>query len=309
MAAMKCDGTVEWLMTHAGPIIRYRTVVEHSDPARNELDRLRVDLLTSSPVRAELDRLDGRIGFNDIHGSKRDCFENVAGILGGYGCRAGMPDLDNRVAPYLGWLDRNGPSDGPQPFDLFHRSVVASGLAALGYAHEESVRKIFSTRLMALASFASDGMEDAYLPEGATRGLPAVWQTRPVISSKLDPGGNSRLPTIYDIVGLAHYQKYASVAEQRTIGAVVTLLLTAEYQAVPPGYGVSQASNGRYYALGWDVKLPLSSHDDMTESEQRLLIPRLVLKSRGDPTGTHKESTTWKASGTIRAGTLSPQRT
>ena len=143
---------LDWLMTRANPIVRYRTARELLGQRRG-LDHLRSELLAVPLVRLWLDRL--RAG--RIHNGKATDFENVIHKLVELGLHRGIAEFDSRIQHYLDWLSDSHQSSCHGMMAVLNRSIVTGGLACAGYAHVPAVRKWLLRRLDDLAAATARG--------------------------------------------------------------------------------------------------------------------------------------------------------
>jgi len=78
----------------------------------------------------------------------------------------------------------------------------------------------------------------------------------PLIKPELTPGGECRLPLIYDIVGWAAYLTECGTKEDLAkADTVIGYIFNKEYQKFPWGYGIMGDGSGRTRSLGWSVYL------------------------------------------------------
>ncbi len=239
----------EWLLEAGGPVLRQRVAREILNLPASESP-----LLAAPPVRAWLERLDPPAAGKTIHGSRPNHFENAIGKLADLGCRAGMAPLDRRVRPHLHWLETD---DDPDWYARHQRQIVANGLALAGYDTEAPVRKALESRLDLLATFARRKRYDIYVDHDDYPGYPQRFQGRPLVDPDLYPDGRLPLPSIWDMYGLARLRANSSdPALRRKTDAVARYILDPAYQGLAPGYGTLRMGRYRYWAIGWDVKLP-----------------------------------------------------
>ena len=250
-----------WLMEHGGPVIRYRTLrdllrspdevaVEHAEAVLLKSDRVREQLANLASGSRGLPL--GRYGtMAAIHGSAPSAFENTMGRLTDMGLRSGIRALDTAVAPYRDWLV--GKPD-PQPWGPLLRTIVAAFLARAGYGGV-GIDEALNERLRLIHSTARRHDFDIHRPPPETPKLPRGFARRSVLRADLHEGGAIHLPWVHDIIGLAVWCR-PGTQERRRLASVTRYILDERYQRLESGYGVLLASNRRYYAIGWDVKLP-----------------------------------------------------
>ncbi len=268
----------EWLLENGGPAVRYRTTRELlEDPTGIDTKRLETELLASKSVRLWLDQLvPGNFGLSDLHGSKSTAFENAIGKLAELGLRAGMSPVDKRTLPFRKWFKREARRP-ENTLSLFCRSLVASGLLRAGY-DEEPLRPFLDRRLDVLYETARDGRYDIYIDQNTFGDYPKARCGHPLINPEFYPGGNFRLPWIHDIYALSSFPKgLTNASVRKKISVVITYILHLDYQALHDGYGVFRADKRRYYAMGWDVKLPGYNGFDLDDFQAGYFVQRLEL--------------------------------
>jgi hypothetical protein len=134
-------------------------------------------------------------------------------------------------------------------------------------------------RLDTLSGFASLCNYDLYDDPGKFKGIPTAFKSRQVIRPELYGGGNYRYPLIYDMYGLAAMVGKDGPVVDEKIDEVIRYIMTPEYhQTVAEGYGIVVSPDGRYYSMGWDVKLPgFLGITSETDKQAPLLLHRLDL--------------------------------
>lgn len=273
---MNAKEILQWLMDHGGPVIRHRTATELQESGGQQRE-----LLSDPFVLSWLNNLDPKnVTLRTCHGSFDTCFENAMGMLLQLGVRAGMSALDERTGPIRDWFAGMMKTD-PYQWNIFAMALFASFLAFAGY-EEVAIQSFLHMRLDTLYSFISLGSYDLYDDPNKFKGIPTAFKSRPVIKPELYGGGNYKYPLIYDLYGLAGMLDKGNPAETDKIGAVIRYIMTAEYhQTVDNGYGIVVSPDGRYYSMGWDVKLPgFLGFAEETEKQGPLLLHRLELMSR-----------------------------
>jgi hypothetical protein len=260
----------EWILEAGGPVLRYRVAREILNVPASESE-----LLAAAPVRAALARVRAPAAGKTLHGSRADHFENAIGKLADLGCRAGMAPLDRRTRAHLHWLETE---DDPDWYARFQRQLVANGLALAGYDAEPAVRESLEARLELLASFARRKRYDIYVDPVDYPGYPRQFRGRPLVDPALCPDGRLPLPSIWDLYGLARLRANSSEAPlRRKTDAVARYILNDAYQALAPGYGTLRTGRYRYWAIGWDVKLPGFRSGRTDPSQGALALQRLEL--------------------------------
>lgn len=247
------NDTIAWLLTNAGPCIRYRTLTElcaDADPV--EVEQAKDALWQDSTVRLWLGRLHGSVANNALHGSRPTATENVLGKLSQLGCRAGMPELDRAVVPLLGWLAGTAAESAFK----FYRLLAATMLAVAGYSGEPNVSALLERRLRTIHEFVSTRRYDIYVERSGYGGIPAGFRDAPLVDPALYPDADLVMPYIYDLHALAQNPARLSNDDDRArIDAVLEFVLNPRYQALPEGFGIMRVFHNRYYAIGWSAHL------------------------------------------------------
>jgi hypothetical protein len=224
--AKKGSKLTEWLLSTAGPIVRYRTAVELVDncPPR-EKRRLLAELLKCAEVKRWL----ARLGKGPLHHSKDTAFENAAGKLLEYGLRAGIPAFDRKMRPYC----RRAAAK--------HSSGTAIALPFLvraGYAKHEHVAREFRGRLAALRRTARAKRYDFYMSKSQVREIPES-QLRLARGRFYRPefnpvGDECPLPTCYDLLALLYWPR-SDKRTWRAIEEVIRYVIDRRFQKTPGG--------------------------------------------------------------------------
>lgn len=263
-----CASASGWLMEHGSPVIRYRVAREFLSSSESTLVSLRGALLATSTVQMWL----ARLSFGRIHNGKNTDFENVIHKLVELGLHRGIPELDERVAPYLAWLDTGQSERGMMA--VLNRSIVLGGLSRAGYAECAPVRRHLLERLGQLAAATKGRDYDIYRSPTECLDLPKAMRHRyPVLKAGFAPDGELHLPYIHDLYALSCLPDSwmtATVTSQSE--AVLRYVLVPQYQSLHRHYGyvrVEQNGRPRFYVLGWDARLP--------ESGSRCMVQRLEL--------------------------------
>ena len=260
----------EWLLDAGGPVLRHRVARDllHVDASEGEL-------LAAPAVRTWLANIAPPSAGKTLHGSRPGHFENALGKLADLGCRQGMAPLDRRVRAHLHWLESD---DDPDRYAGFQRGLVANGLAIAGYHREPVVADLLSRRLDELAAFARRKRYDIYVDPAQYPGIPGHFAGRPLVDPALHPQGRLPLPSIWDLYGLERLRANSSDASlRRKTDAVARYILSDEYQRLAPGYGILRMGRYRYWAIGWDVKLPGWSSGRPNPAHGALALQRLEL--------------------------------
>ncbi|UCH03765.1 MAG: hypothetical protein JSW05_09220, partial [Candidatus Thorarchaeota archaeon] len=136
-----------WLLNNAGPVIRFRTMVEILEEQDvSKISQVLNDLLESVVVKTWLSKLRPPFDMKMIHSSSPDAFENVMGKLGSLGLRAGLQPFDGMTFPFRVWLSEGNEPEVGHPFREFLRTIVASFLAYTGYHDTKPVHDFLIKR-------------------------------------------------------------------------------------------------------------------------------------------------------------------
>ena len=249
---------VNWLFENGGPAIRYRTATELMPPSGNiNTGQLIEELLQSQLVKTWLERFTPVRGINSLHSSKSTAFENVVGKLTDLGCRHGMAELDRQTRPFRQWLQDNIERPPRNIQEGFVRRLIAAFLARAGYTDDPVVGTVLKNRLETISDFTRQGSYDIYVDPADYERMPRSFQKKPLVNPALTRDGNSCLPSIYDIIGLAAYlPQHGTEDDQIRFNTIINYILNDRYQKLHPGYGILRTEDRRYYAMGWSVWLP-----------------------------------------------------
>ncbi|MHA2222408.1 MAG: hypothetical protein ACXAAO_10180, partial [Candidatus Thorarchaeota archaeon] len=245
-----------WLLDNAGPIVRYRTIVDLVEEQDvGVVARALTDMSEAPEVIKWLGLLKPNLGFNEVHSSKQDAFENVMGKLVQLGWRAGLQPFDTKTLPFRSWLSDNIDRPHVEPHIVFEKTLIASLLARAGYEMVEVVEKQMLSRLETLHKFSSDpDFSRIFVEKPDTKWMSET--DHALVNPKLYPNQEFMLPWIHDVLA---FSKIGSLMDQpekrRRVESVMEMILTSEYQALPWSYGLAKYGN-KYYAIGWAVHLP-----------------------------------------------------
>lgn len=253
---MDSDDLIQWLLTNAGPSIRYRLI----DEIVNEQDvgvvnKALNEMLNSSEVIIWLDRLTPDFSLNGIHSSNPGAYENVMGKLAMLGLRAGLHQLDIKTIPFRTWLSDSLKDEIEFPHSVFQKTIIASFLAYAKYGRIKPVVDHFKSRLNALIKFAENpNFESIFVDKSKYKGVPK--SSHRIVNPDLYPDQQFILPWIHDIRGLAFCETIMeSTSLRKKCETVIEMILTKDYQSLPWSYGIARYGK-RYYAIGWAVLLP-----------------------------------------------------
>ena len=142
------DRIISWLLDNAGPVVRFRTIVDLLSTQDVQLVTDALDnLLTCQVVRVWLDRLRGGFNPDNVWSQRPAAFANVMGKLVQLGMRAGLQPFDTLTLPARAWLtDTIEKTDGPfRP--TREMMVVVSFLALAGYSETKYVSGVLKRQL------------------------------------------------------------------------------------------------------------------------------------------------------------------
>ncbi|MFX0041748.1 MAG: hypothetical protein ACFE8L_02445 [Candidatus Hodarchaeota archaeon] len=248
----------DWLIRNAGPVIKYRTVVDLCDEQNVGIVEVLLKNLFASPlVKYWLSRLKSTIDLKQLHSSNPDAYENVMGKLVQLGMRAGLQPFDNKTLPFRIWLsDYNNYS---APLSVFYQTIVASFLSYAGYGNITPVFSHLKKRLAALYSFARDpDFDSIYIDKTKVKGFPKGrhYDSHRLVNPELYPNKQFMLPWVHDIRGIASCREIMDDSLWREKAeSVIEMILTQDYQNIPFSYGIADYG-GKYYVIGWAVNLP-----------------------------------------------------
>jgi len=266
-----------YLLQHAGPVIRHRTATELlDDPADIDLDRLRKDLLQSRLVNQWLERLVP----GGVHSSHNTAFENPVNKLADLGLKAGMAPLDRRTAPFRRLLAERAPRREGMGF-LLDKIIMSAGLLRAGYPMEEPVISFLRQRLDDLYDTCRTGSYDIYIGQDEYAGIPKAFRKKRFLKPELTPDGEVRLPYVHDLYALAHFPDNArDAATARKIDTIIRYVLDPRYQTLGEGYGYLRErhdTHTHHYAIGWSAHLPVCAKRTPAGFERARVVQRIEL--------------------------------
>ncbi|MFX1265276.1 MAG: hypothetical protein ACFFH0_07835 [Promethearchaeota archaeon] len=246
-----------WLIDNAGPVIRFRTLVEILEEQNvSTISQALNDFLESKIVKTWLSKLSPQFDMKMIHSSSPDAFENVMGKLGSLGLRAGLQPFDGKTFPFRIWLSEGNEPEVGHPFREFLRTIVASFLAYTGYHDTKPVHDFLVKRLNLIHSFAeSPTLEKVYVDESEFS-IPEGLKKHRLVNPELYLGQKLSLPWVHDLRAFASSKEIQQNPELKNKAErIADLVLSPEYQQLQPGYGLMKHGS-RYYVIGWSVHLP-----------------------------------------------------
>lgn len=277
-----------WLVDNAGPIIKYRTLVE----ILREQDIGRVSdaldgLFLSPMVKKWLDMLKPRLGFHSVHHSMPTAFENSMGKLVQLGLHAGLQPFDSKTLPFRAWLSDRLKEETPEgvgPWEGFSELLLTSFLAYAGYDDTLPVKTMTKERLRISLAFA----ETVDFDEFYVKDTKKEW----LVNSRYYREVENGLPLVHDIRGFASSRWILDEKEYRRMcEKIVSVILSPEYQGLKPGYGYMKYGKTTY-SIGWSVHLPNYSSAPKDGEMSKLLLCLELLA----PFGTAREGEWFKNS-------------
>jgi hypothetical protein len=274
---MVSSEVVQWLLDNSGPSIRFQLVVDMLDVGK--VSSVLADLLASPLVGVWIERLNPGFQMKQLHSSNPGAFENTMGKLGELGMRAGLQPFDSKTLPFRAWLTDTVEEESEHPFRAFLRAIVASFLSFTGYSDTEPVYNVLAERLEATYSFARNpDFAEMYVGKKGNDGL---------VNPRLYPDQQFILPWIHDVRGFAGSDQILTDADLRNkVEAVVSMILSPEYQELPPDYGLMKYKD-RVYKIGWGVHLP-GFFSEPSESSMAKLLLTLTMMAPFETARNHK---------------------
>ncbi|MFW9793467.1 MAG: hypothetical protein ACFFEE_04120 [Candidatus Thorarchaeota archaeon] len=267
-----------WLLENAGPIVRYRTIVDLVEEQDvGVVARALGDMSTDSEALKWLNLLKPKLGFNDVHSSKQDAFENVMGKLVQIGWRAGLQPYDTKTLPFRVWLSENIDQPHIEPHSVFKKTLIASLLARAGYGTVEAVERQMINRLHAIYSFSSTpDFSMTFVEKPNIKNLSET--DHKFVNPDLYPSQQFMLPWVYDALAFSEIGSIMDqIGNREMVESVMEMILSPEYQALPWSYGLAKYGD-RYYVIGWAVHLPGydSRPEDRLFAEMLLMLEALA---------------------------------
>ncbi|MHA2229800.1 MAG: hypothetical protein ACXADL_13680 [Candidatus Thorarchaeota archaeon] len=249
---------IQWLFINAGPVLKFRTLVDLIREKNVGLVASALeDLLLVPEVKHWLTLLEPKFELNDIHSSRQHAYENVMGKLVQLGLRAGMQLFDSKTLPFRVWLSENTGQVPEKPHSVFLHTILASFLALAGYGTTSPVKNHLNRRLDSLFHFAKNpDFENIFVDKSDSKGLLKSQTGHRFINPDLHPDQQFRLPWIHDIRGIVNCSSIMdSKSKRKKAERVVEMVLSPEYQDLPQSYGLARYGK-KHYVVGWSVHLP-----------------------------------------------------
>ncbi|MFW9870111.1 MAG: hypothetical protein ACFFEL_10840 [Candidatus Thorarchaeota archaeon] len=267
-----------WLLDNAGPIIRFRTIVDLIEEQDVGVVGRALSHMSEDPeVLKWLNLLKPNLGLNEIHSSKQDSFENVMGKLVQLGWRAGLQPFDTKTLPFRVWLTENIDKPHIEPHAVFKKTLIASLLARAGYDMVETVEKQMLSRLRTLFKFsASPDFSQVFIEKPDTKMMHEM--EHELVNPELYPNQQFMLPWVHDALAFSKIGSIINQPEKREmVETIMEMILSPEYQALPWSYGLARYGE-KYYVIGWAVHLPGydSKPDGKPFAEMLLMLEALA---------------------------------
>ncbi|MHA1958557.1 MAG: hypothetical protein ACW968_16740 [Candidatus Thorarchaeota archaeon] len=270
---------MQWLFINAGPVLKFRTLVDLIREKNVGLVASALEELLIVPeVINWLSLLQPKFELNDVHSSRNKAYENIMGKLVQLGLRAGMQLFDIKTLPYRVWLSENTGQPPDKPHCVFIRTIVASFLAQAGYGATSSVKTHVNSRLDALYEFAENPeFESIFVDKSNHNELSKNKIGHRFINPDLYPDQQFRLPWIHDISGIVNCISIMdSISQRKKAERIVEMVLSSEYQDIPRSYGIARYGK-KDYVVGWGVHLPgFASIPEGRDFAEMLLIMEML---------------------------------
>lgn len=263
-----------WLLDNAGPIIRFRTIVDiFEEQDVGVVSRALKKMGERPEVVKWLGFIEHSLAFNDVHSGRLNSFENVMGKLVQFGMRAGLQPFDSKTLFYRVWLSENVDREPVAAHEVFKRTLIASVLARARYQTVEAVQKQVLSRLNTIHSFAKNpDFSQIFVDKSEYRGIPKGLLNHNLVDPQIYPNQQFTLPWIHDVYAFSHLNIVLESNQYREkVERIMEMVLTPEYQSLPWSYGIAKYGE-RYYVLGWAVQLP-----GYSESPEGRLFAEMLL--------------------------------
>ncbi len=275
---MDYQSVLDWLFYNGNAVIRYRIADEIcKNKISVNISVLEEELLSSTEVRSWLSYFNpNEVSLRNYHGSFNTCFENCMNKLVNLGLHAGIKELDDKTLPLRrNFSDMIQKDEGK--WDVFALIIFAASFLLAGY-RDEAIITFLKKRLIHVYDFTQSLDYDLYDNAEVYGGIPVAFKGRPIIKPDLYKNGWYKYPLIFDVYGFAAMIDSCDICDMDKIYNIIDYILNTEYQALPDGYGILSAPGGKYYSMGWDVKLPCFNRS-FTDFDKcgSLLLQRLEL--------------------------------
>ena len=257
--------SIEWLISNAAPVVRYRTLSELTGNSDKALVQDTLSEVLALPQTVKRLTLLKNLDYNATHGSPGWYLENVLPMLNDFGLYYGM-DAFNSATKNIEEITTIVSADGydkliAYPF-LLRSKFPISGLT--DFAIE---------RINTIHDFTQHMNFDIYDNVADYKSVPKNFQDRPVIKPEIASRDSIRLPMIYDIVAMAAIYAQVPAEIQVKIDNIIEYIIAPGYDIVEPMYGILCAAPKKYYAMGWDCKKPFNdNHSYSNPNLHRLLL-------------------------------------
>ena len=183
--------------------------------------------------------------------------------------------IHDRRVHGVGRNDAREPFDGERTMLAADRDVVPSMIRcrdAVSAYREPAVTRIVRARLERVARFCRRRDYDIYVDPARYAGFPRMFAGRPLVDPALSPLGATPMPSIRDAHVFAAMRGRAGAETRQQIDSVARYFASPRYDALARGYGICQLGHRRFWAIGWDVRLP--------EKPSGLALQNLLLFAR-----------------------------
>jgi len=232
--------SVDWLLSNAAPVVRYRTLTELAccDVNINEV----LALPQTQKRLALLKNMD----YTKTHGSPGLYLENVLPMLNDFGLYYGMDGFSSPIG-----IEEITAIVSASDYDklIAYPFLLRSKFPICG------LLDFTIERINTIHDFTRHMSFDIYDDTTKYKSVPESFRDRPIIKPEIDDS----LPMIYDIVAMAAVYDHVSAETQAKIDNIIEYVTSPEYDIVVFMYGIICIAPGKYKAKGWDCKVSNSN--------------------------------------------------
>ena len=270
----------DYMIRNGGNFLRYRTLTElcHQTDSK-EVMQIRNSLRQSEDYRLWISRLSS---CTDMHNGTNDRFENIVGKLVEFGVTNVFNELHQNMKRFLQQLEHDFDPGKRGMFSTLCRTILTMGLARTGYFTESVVLRAAQNRIEEVYEATNSGSYEIFLPTNEEPRKPGNFNKYRVLNSHFCNQGSVLVPYIYDLYLFASIPpEILGARHSRMVDQIVRYILSDVYQSIP-NYGICvEDHDGRlyYFAVGWNVHLPLYLGDSLSDRDRKILLMRLELMS------------------------------
>jgi hypothetical protein len=247
---MNDQDLVTWLMSNAGPVIRLRTASEVISCGKKEKAKLTEQATANPVVRNWLTYL---ANGHTWHGAEKAHLENSTLKLADLGIKRGNAQLDSLMSKHILRLKQQWQeSQQTMNSDII---LCSSCLAFSGHGNEPVVQKVIGDVLRRLVETARRTDFRFYVDQRHRHDIPHLYKGKPIIKPDYCSGG-LKLPKIMDLYALKGMVSTGTPSDSEEIDCVLRFVLDTRYQALSPGHGYFESSDGRWFHAGWAANVP-----------------------------------------------------